>query len=116
MAEEFVSEAIKPVPGALDTRGMTRGEPGLPLRFVWRDREYAVGEVLDRWKTTGPCTSGSGERYVRKHWFRIRTTGGEEMKLYCERQPRSGRERLKRWWLYTVIRAAEKTRDLPRER
>jgi len=104
-SERFVCEAIKPVRGAMDTLGMARGEPGLPLRFLWRGREYAVAEVLERWKETGPCTSGSGERYVRKHWFRVRTTTGEEMKLYCERRPRSGRERLKRWWLYTVADA-----------
>ena len=28
----------------------------------------------------------------RKHWFRIRTTDGGEMKVYFERQGRSGRK------------------------
>ena len=104
MTEEFVSEAIKPVPGAMDVSGMLRGEPGLPKRFVWREQEYVVAEVLERWKESSPCRSGGRERYLRKHWFRIRTTTGDEMKIYFERQPRSGREAKSRWWLYTVSR------------
>ena len=79
---------------------MVRGEPGLPARFIWRKREYIVDEVLEKWKETGPCRSGGNEQYVRKHWFRIRTTGGVEMKIYFERQPRA---KVKvRWWLFSV--------------
>ena len=99
--EEFICEAIEPAKETWDVAGMTRGETGLPMRFTWRGREYAVAEVLERWKTTGPCRHGSGERYVRKHWFRIRTTDGSDMRLYCERRPRSAREATRRWWLYT---------------
>jgi hypothetical protein len=70
MAEEFVSEAIKPVAGTFDTAGMTRGEPGLPQRFVWRDTEYTLAAVLQAWKglaTTAAASSifastGSGFR------------------------------------------------------
>jgi hypothetical protein len=76
------------------------------MRFVWRKAEYVVEELLGKWKDTGPCTSGSGEHYVRKHWFHVRTTTGEEMKIYYERQARSTRERMKRWWLYTVSEKA----------
>ena len=100
--EEFVSEKIEPVPGTTDPRGMARGEPGLPARFVWRGKEYAVAAVLETWKETGACRSGSPERYVRKHWFRVRTAADEEMTIYFERQARSRRERTSRWWLYTV--------------
>lgn len=102
MSEAFIGEAIEPVPGTQDTRGMSRGAPGLPQRFRWRGREYAVAAVLETWKETGDCTHGSGEQYVRRHWFRIRTTSGEEMRLYFERRARSSRERKKRWWLYAV--------------
>jgi len=49
MKEEFVSEAIRPVVGSSDVQGMARGEPGLPRRFVWRDKEYAVDELLETW-------------------------------------------------------------------
>jgi hypothetical protein len=83
---------------------MAVGEPGLPWRFVWGGREHEVAQVLDRWKTTSRCRSGSDEQYVRKHWFRLRTTDGDQMTVYFERQARSGRERKARWWLYSVSR------------
>lgn len=100
--EQFVSEPIRPVEGSFDAAGMVRGEPGLPRRFVWRDTEYTVAEVLEVWKEDGPCRSGSPEMYLRKHWFRIATDQGLEMTLYFERQPRSKRRSKARWWLYTV--------------
>jgi Domain of unknown function (DUF6504) len=106
MKDEFISEPIKPVQGTFDTGGMTRGEPGLPGRFIWRDKEYIVAELLEKWKQTGPCKSGSPEMYLRKHWFRVRCTDGTEMTIYFERQPRAKVQRKTRWWLYTV-RAVE---------
>ena len=102
MREEFVSEPIKPVTGTFDTASMTKGEPGLPGRFVWRDKEYAVAEVLQNWKELGPCKSGGPERYLRKHWFRIRTETGLEMMIYFERQARVKGQNKMRWWLYTI--------------
>ncbi len=102
MEEEFVSEPIKPVAGTFDPASMTRGEPGLPGRFVWRDKEYAVANVLETWKESGPCKSGSPERYLRKHWFKIRTESGLGMTMYFERQARTKRQNKKRWWLYTI--------------
>ena len=102
MARQFVSEAIQPVAEAMSTRRMARGEPGLPARFAWRGQEHEVAEVLETWKGLSGCSHGSDERYVRKHWYRVRTTDGVEMTLYFERQARSGRQRKARWWLYTV--------------
>src|SRR4030066_246112 len=96
MIEEFVSEPIKPVAGTFDTTAMTRGEPALPGRFIWRDKEYAVAEVLQVWKELGPCKSGGPEQYLRKHWFRIKTETGREMTIYFERQPRSKHQNKKR--------------------
>lgn len=107
MEEEFVSELIVPVEGTFDTAGMARGEPGLPGRFTWRDKEYAVAQVLEKWKESGPCKSGSMEMYLRKHWFKIRCTDGTEMTIYFERQPKSKRENKTRWWLYTVKKDIE---------
>lgn len=104
MREEFVSEPISPVEGTFDTTGMTHAEPGLPRRFVWREREYAVDDVLETWKETGPCRSGSPEQYLRKHWYKIRTRDGLEMTIYFERQARTKKQSKKRWWLYTVNR------------
>lgn len=102
MKAQFVSEPVTPVAGTMDSAGMARGEPGLPQRFVWRDEEYTVAAVLERWKETSGCRSGADEQYVRKHWFKIRTTDGKEMKLYFERQARSKAQRKSRWWLFTV--------------
>ncbi len=102
MSEEFVSEPIKPVEGTFDIIAMTRGEPGLPGRFIWRDKEYEVADVLQTWKELGPCKSGGPEKYLRKHWFRIKTKKGLEMTIYFERQPRSKRQNKMRWWLYTI--------------
>ena len=73
-AGEFVGDPIKPVPGTADVRAMATGAPGLPERFLWRGREFQVAQVLRVWKELGRCTHGSPERYVRKHWFAIRTT------------------------------------------
>ena len=108
MNEEFVSEPIKPVAGTFDTTPMTRGEPSLPGRFIWRDKKYTVAEVLQAWKELGPCKSGGGEKYLRKHWFRIKTGTGREMTIYFERQPRSKSRNKMRWWLYTINGKEEK--------
>jgi len=102
MSEEFISEPIKPVAGTFDATAMTRAEPGLPGRFIWREKEYAVVDVIRAWKETGPCKSGGGEQYLRKHWYKIRTESGLEMTLYFERQARSKAQNKARWWLYTI--------------
>lgn len=99
--EVRVEELIKPERASMDVRGMSRAEPGLPAQFTWRGERYTVAAVLKRWKETGPCWSGSGEQYVRKHWFLIRTTEGLRMTLYFERQARSSDPR-ERWWLHSL--------------
>ena len=100
-SDEFISEPVDPVPGTADTAGMSRGEPGLPQRFVWRGREYEVASVESTWKTSTPS---SGEMYLRRHWYRVRTAGGEQMTLYCERQAKNRKRPQRRWWLYTVTK------------
>lgn len=104
MPEQFISEPIEPVDSSFDTAGMARGEPGLPRRFVWRGKEYTVKNILSQWKESGPCKHGSGERYLRKHWFKILTEDETEMTLYFERQGRQKGSSPKRWWLYTTKR------------
>ena len=102
MHEELISEPLKPMLEEVDARRIIPGAPVLPAGFLWRGREYRVAEVLETWSETGPCRHGSGERYVRKHWWRLRMASGEEMKVYFERHARSGRQMKLRWWLYTV--------------
>src|SRR5512142_522368 len=103
MSEQFIDEAIEPVPGTFDTMRMARGEPGLPHEFVWRGHTYIVEGVLRQWNTTGPCKHGSGEMYVRKHWYEVLVSSGELMKIYFERQPRRGAKPISaRWWLFSM--------------
>ena len=100
--KEFVSEPITPAQGTFDTSAMAAGEPGLPAHFTWRGTEFEVERVLEKWKTVGPCRHGSGEQYVRRHWFRVETTDRTQMELYFDRQQRT-RHRSQRWWLATIL-------------
>lgn len=100
---KFVSEAIKPVDSSFDTSAMLSGAPGLPQKFTWRKKAYTVATVVKSWTSTGPCTHGSEEQYVRKHWYMIRTEDGAEMRIYFERKPRAGQNK-KRWWLASISR------------
>lgn len=101
--DRFVSEPIRPVVATSDTARMAAGEPGLPTEFVWRGRTIRIAAVLRTWRETGPCRHGSGERYVRKHWYEVETVADGRMKLYFERQPQPGRK--PRWWLFSVSAA-----------
>lgn len=100
MKESFIGEPLTPEDLSFDSAGMATGAPGLPRRFTWKSQSFSVLELLEAWKESGACRHGSGERYVRKHWFRVRTTGDLEMKIYCERQARSSGG--SRWRLYSL--------------
>jgi hypothetical protein len=100
MREHFISEPIKPVIATCDTSRMAAGEPGLPREFVWRGRTVVIEAVLRTWREAGDCRHGSGERYVRKHWYEVATNTSDTMKLYFER-PRPGRKG-PYWWLFSV--------------
>ena len=104
----FIDEAIEPVVATSDTARMAAGEPGLPGEFIWRGRTLKVAAVLRTWRETGPCRHGSGEMYVRKHWYEILMATGEIMKIYFERQPRRGtKHKGERWWLFSMSEAEE---------
>jgi phosphoribosylglycinamide formyltransferase-1 len=100
MTDEFICDPLTPVGGALDAARMAAGEPGLPGQFTWRGKAFDVVAVLRSWRETGPCTHGSAERYVKKHWFEIETPLGT-MSIYFERQSRGGSNRA-RWFLYSL--------------
>jgi len=115
----FVHEPLRPVTAGCDPLPMAQGAPGLPRKFVRGGRTVTVVGVLRSWRETGGCRHGSGERYVRKHWFEIGTADGQIMKIYFDRAPR-GKRSLPRWWLVGVRSAAgpdeprgEKTGDVP---
>jgi hypothetical protein len=102
--EEFVSEEMVPVAGTGSTAGMSRGEPGLPARFRWRGTEYRVADVLEMWKTSGPCRSGASEIYLRRHWYKVRTAPEAIMTVYFERQAKHPGRPKARWWIYSIHR------------
>ncbi len=100
MPGSFVSETITPLEASFDTRGMARGEPGLPRLFRWRKKEWSVAEVLEQWKEHGNCRHGSGERYVRRHCYRVKTTNGWILQINFQRNLGRGKLGLKsRWWI-----------------
>jgi hypothetical protein len=104
MPEKFISAAIQPVAETLDAARMSAGEPGLPREFRWKRETIRIQRVLKTWRETGPCHHGSGEAYVRKHWFEALADSGDTMTIYFERQARSGKIK-SRWWLFSVSSA-----------
>ena len=99
--EEFVGEALVPTPGSFDASAMARGEAGVPRTFAWRGETHEVAELLASWKGTG---KDRGETYLRRHWFRVRTTRGTTLTIYCERQARNTNRPKSRWWVYTLAK------------
>ena len=102
---EFVSEPITPDAGTFQPEAMARGQPGLPSGFTWRGRHYAIRELLDEWKHSEAYNhTPGGDRYYRKHYFRVRVDRGERMTLYAVRHVKPGENQRKRWWLYSIER------------
>ena len=102
MSEQLISEKIHPAPGALDTARMASGEPGLPKAFLWRGKTIAVEQVLRQWRETGPCRHGSGEKYVRKFWYEVKTSSEGVMKIYFLK-PGKGNLKDAGWRLFSLI-------------
>lgn len=101
MVEQFVSQRIVPLAAQASARAASFGQPALPPSFSWGDEQFQIKHVVRTWRDTGPCRSGGGEMYVRKHWWEVITTDDRRMRLYFERQARSRSTRA-RWWLYSV--------------
>ena len=114
MPASFISESITPVEGTFDAGGMARGEPGLPRKFRWRKQEYTVAEVIEQGRDHGSCRHGSGERYVRRHTYRVRTTDGSVMNLYFQRNSLGEKSSPKsRWRIRSIEPAAESCVEAP---
>jgi len=104
-SEKLISEAVEAVfDGGAEDRPVAAGEPVTPQALVWRGTRYPVLRVLSSGRDLGPCTHGSGERYVRRHWYRIETTDGAVLRVYFERRPRIRGKAGRRWWLYSIER------------
>ena len=103
--EEFICEQLIPVAGTGDTAAMARGEPGLPGKFTWRDKEYKISGVISQWKTSSPCRNGANEMYLRRHWYKVLTDPPLVMTIYFDRQAKDRKHPKARWWIYTVAPA-----------
>jgi phosphoribosylglycinamide formyltransferase-1 len=104
---DFVCEPIKPDRGTFDAASLARGVPGLPSGFTWRGTHFAVQELLESWKQSERESHRGGERYYRKHYYRVRTNRGEVLTVYALRHMKPGENPRNRWWLYTLKRAGE---------
>ncbi|HEY7727935.1 MAG TPA: DUF6504 family protein [Candidatus Eisenbacteria bacterium] len=102
--ERLISEAIEPDLTTSAGHAYRVGDPVVPGRFRWRGEEYAVAAVLRAWRELSPGTRAMPSRYVRRHWYRVRTADGSEMTLYVERRGRTRGRSRPGWWLYSVIR------------
>ena len=94
-----VMEPVTPHPGAFDARAMARGEPGVPARFDWRGKTYAVVEVLQSRRETENYSGTAKDTYARRHVIRVRVDSGEVMTLSAARGNTRGGPR---WILRTV--------------
>lgn len=99
--EQFVGEPIEPDTSTFDTSRMAIGEPGLPQQFTWHGDIIQVKAIRRTWRETGPCRHGSGEQYVRKHWYEVEDVADRVLKIYFERTPRRG-SKGGRWRLFSV--------------
>lgn len=99
---ELVSEPITPHAGTFDTRAMSRGEPGLPAGFHWREHSFTVVQCLRQWKESSrEGGHAQGELYLRRHAYELLMSDGSTWSVYCVRQtPKSGNPK-QRWFLYT---------------
>lgn len=99
---EFVSESITPDAGTHDAAAMARGQAGLPKGFTWRGTHFTIVETISEWKASEAENHAGGERYYRKHYWKVRVDTGQTMTLYAVRRPKPGENPKRRWWLYTV--------------
>jgi len=95
----FVSAPLHPIGSDHNNWAMAMGTPGLPVAFNWREGRLTIASVEQTWRESGPCTHGSSELYVKKHWFEVLTNDGRRAKLYFDRSPQ-GSKAASRWWLY----------------
>ncbi|MBN1458489.1 MAG: cytoplasmic protein [Armatimonadetes bacterium] len=100
--ERFIGEPIVPQPGSFDASMMARGGPGIPRHFAWRGKTHEVLGLIDTWTSREPGKGmDKGYTYIRKHFYRVKTTTGEIMTLEFDRKPQGSRGR-RRWSLFSL--------------
>ena len=97
----FISEPIKVDTDSMSTETLAKGAPACPQKFWWHEKEYRVEKLLDSWrKITPEGGRKDAEKYVRSHYFKIKTTRNEIMTIYCDRK--ITRKRKTGWGLFTI--------------
>ena len=82
---------------------MARGEPGLPAGFTWRGNTYDISETIKTWKhSESEGGRAGGERYLRRHYYRLKMSDESIWTVYFTRQPAASGSAKSRWFLYTV--------------
>jgi hypothetical protein len=105
MSEKFISEALAPGTATFDTARMAAGEPGLPREFIWHGTVLRIASVQREWRETGTCRHGSGEQYVRKHWYQVEDDQGRVLKIYFARSAigRPAKAAKACWQLFSMV-------------
>jgi len=103
MQAHFIGEEIHPLAEEFDYSASAPGEPAIPRKFKWRQEIIEIRLILRKWKSSSGCRHGSRDRYVRKHWYEIRTTDNRVMTIYFDRQFQNPHGRKRRWWLLSMM-------------
>lgn len=81
----------------------TTGAIKQPQTLRWRDRDYAIEEVIASWFDWGfSATAVQKDWKTRRHrnYFRIRVDSGELFEIYLDRPPASAEGE---WVLYQIL-------------
>jgi DNA polymerase IV len=97
---KLISEPLRPTEEWLTTDAMSRGEPGLPAGFHWRDSVHRVATLVRAWKQVKP--EASGQMYLRRHYYELRMEDGATWTVYCLRQAGRSGANVPRWFLYRI--------------
>lgn len=103
MHGQFIGEEIVPLVDEFDYSASAPGEPAIPRKFTWRRETIEIRHILRKWKSSSGCRHGSKDRYVRRHWYEIRTMDNRVMTIYFDRQFRDPRGQKRGWWLLSMV-------------
>ena len=107
----FLSE---PIEVEFDVAPALEKKTGCPDRFVWRERTYAIVELISEW--FDPTRRGRMENNMRpehlatarrrgswgvgRSWYRVRTDVGPVFEIYYDRAPKGQTQRKGSWVVY----------------
>ena len=117
ISTHFINEPIEAI---FDHPPIMEKKPGYPQRFLWRETEYAIAEVLSEWHdyqrrgrmarnmrpSHAAAAAGRGSWGVGQDYFRVRTTLGRIFDIYYDRAPENAARRKGNWFIYRELDAA----------